>query len=77
MCCKITEDLKRVTYPTLDRARCLPTFEASCLQNVEVIAPTVSTVLINQLKFAYKTIDHPVYEPGDTNYILDEIETLA
>lgn len=77
MCCKITEDPKRVTYPTLDRARCLPTFEASCLQNVEVVAPTVSTVLINQHKFAYKTIDRPIYEPGDTNHILDEIDALA
>ncbi|KAJ5447691.1 hypothetical protein N7445_002512 [Penicillium cf. griseofulvum] len=76
MYCKITEDPRRVIYPTLDRDRYQPIFEASCLQNVKAIAPIVSTVFFNQQKFAYKTIDRPIFEPGDTNHILDEIDAL-
>ncbi|KXG53422.1 uncharacterized protein PGRI_004720 [Penicillium griseofulvum] len=77
MCYEITEDPKRVTYPTLDRNKCLPTVEASSLQNIEAIAPRVSTVIFKQQKFAFKTIDHPIYEPGDTDHILDEIDALT
>lgn len=77
MRCKIAEDPKRVRYPTLDRNQCLPTFKASCLQIVEAIAPTVSTVLFKQQKFAYKMIDRPIYEPEDTEHILNEIDALT
>ncbi|KAJ5742597.1 uncharacterized protein N7511_011329 [Penicillium nucicola] len=77
MCYRIAEDPQRVIYPTLERERCLPTFEARFLQIVEVVAPTVSTVLFKQQKFAYKTIDRPIYEPGDTEHILNEIDVLA
>ncbi|OQD72066.1 hypothetical protein PENPOL_c001G05846 [Penicillium polonicum] len=72
----IAEDPKRVIYPILERQRCLPTFEACCLQTIEVIAPTVSTVLFKQQIFAYKTIDRPIYEPEDTEHILNEIDVL-
>jgi hypothetical protein len=77
MCYKIVEDPQRVIYPTQGRERHLPTFEAHCLQNIEVIAPTVSTALLKQQKFAYKTIDRPIYEPGDTEHILNEIDVLT
>ncbi|KAJ6142637.1 hypothetical protein N7471_002090 [Penicillium samsonianum] len=60
MRCKTAEDPKR----------------ASCLRIVEVIAPTVSTVLFKQQKFAYKMIDRPIYEPEDTEHILNEIDAL-
>lgn len=76
MCCTIAEDPKRVTYPTLERQRGLPTFEAHCLQTVEVVAPTVRTVLFKQQMFAYKTIDRPIYEPEDTEHVLNEIDVL-
>ena len=72
----IVEDPKRVIYPILERQRCLPTYEACCLQTIEVIAPTVSTVLFKQQIFAYKTIDRPIYEPEDTEHILNEIDVL-
>ncbi|KAJ5900020.1 hypothetical protein N7495_004764 [Penicillium taxi] len=68
---------KKVIYPTLDPGQNLPTFRASDLQIVEAIAPTVSVVLFEQQKFAYKKIDRPIYEPSDTDHILDEIEALA
>lgn len=77
MRCKIAEDPRRVTYPTLERERCLPIFEARCLQTVEVVAPTVSTVMFKQHMFAYKTIDRPIYEPEDTKHVLNEIDVLA
>ncbi|KAJ6185216.1 hypothetical protein N7519_006517 [Penicillium mononematosum] len=77
MCYEIAEDPQRVVYPTLERERCLPTFEAHCLQNIEVIPPTVSTALFKQQKFVYKKIDRPIYEPGDTEHILNEIEVLT
>jgi serine/threonine protein kinase len=77
ICYEITEDPWRVTYPTLDRNRCLPIFEASSLRNIEVITPRVSTVKFKQEKFAFKTIDHPIYEPEDTDHILDEIDILT
>ncbi|KAJ5827600.1 hypothetical protein N7447_004363 [Penicillium robsamsonii] len=77
ICCKITEDPRRVIYPTFDRDRYHPIFEASYLRDIKAIAPTISTVFFNQQKFAYKTIDRPIYEPGDTNHILDEIDALT
>ncbi|KAJ5803783.1 uncharacterized protein N7518_000086 [Penicillium psychrosexuale] len=77
MYCKIAEDPKRVTYSALEWERCLPTFEARCLHTVEVIAPTVSIVVFEQRLFAYKTIDRPIYEPEDTNHVLNEIDVLA
>ncbi|CAG8942466.1 unnamed protein product [Penicillium salamii] len=77
MRCKIAEDPMRVTYPTLERERCLPIFEARCLQTVEVIAPTVSTVMFKQHMFAFKPIDRPIYEPEDTKHVLNEIDVLA
>ncbi|KAJ5206571.1 hypothetical protein N7491_002814 [Penicillium cf. griseofulvum] len=73
---EITEDPKKVTYPIFDGNRFLLVFEASCLQNVEVIALTISTVIFKEQKFAFKTIDRPIYEPGDTDQILDEIDAL-
>ncbi|KAJ5550390.1 hypothetical protein N7461_005088 [Penicillium sp. DV-2018c] len=77
MRCKIAEDPRRVTYPTLERERSLPIFEAHFLQTVEVVAPTVSTVMFKQQIFAYKTIDRPIYEPEDTKHVLNEIDVLA
>ncbi|CAG8892382.1 unnamed protein product [Penicillium egyptiacum] len=77
MCYKIAEDPKRVRYPTLNQDRCLPTFDASCLHNVEVIVLRVSTVRFKQHEFAYRTIDYPIYEPEDTNNILNEIDALT
>jgi serine/threonine protein kinase len=74
---EIAEDPTRVIYPNLDRDLNIPTFEASCLQNAEFLAPTVFTVLFKQRKFAYKTIDRPIYEPGDTEHIMNEIDALA
>jgi serine/threonine protein kinase len=74
---KIVEDLMRVTYPTLERERCLPIFKARCLQTVEVVALTVSTVMFKQHMFTYKTIDRPIYEPEDTKHVLNEIDVLA
>ncbi|KAJ5555301.1 hypothetical protein N7535_007740 [Penicillium sp. DV-2018c] len=77
MGCKIAEDPKRVTYPTLEREQTLPTFDARCLQTVEVLHPTVSKVMFKQHMFAYKTIDRPIYEPEDTKHVLNEIDVLA
>jgi serine/threonine protein kinase len=77
MRCDIAEDPERVIYPTVDQVQDLRTFDASCLQMTEFVAPTVSTVVFEQQTFAYKTIDHPIYEPGDTQHILDEIDALA
>jgi serine/threonine protein kinase len=80
ICYKIAEDPKRVmypTYPTLERDRCLPIFEAGCLQTIDVIAPTVSKVMFEQHIFAYKTIDRPIYEPEDTEHMLNEIDVLT
>ncbi|KAJ5135134.1 uncharacterized protein N7515_004412 [Penicillium bovifimosum] len=76
MCCIIAEDPRRVIYPTLERQQCLPAFEARCLQTVEVVAPTVRTVLFKEQIFAYKTIDRPIYEPEDTEHVLNEINVL-
>ncbi|KAL6239578.1 hypothetical protein BDW75DRAFT_227197 [Aspergillus navahoensis] len=42
-----------------------------------VIAPTVSIVLVDQRKFAYKSIDRLIYVPGDAEHILDEIDALV
>jgi serine/threonine protein kinase len=75
--CNITEDPMRVIYPNLDQDLNIQTFEASSLQNTEFLAPTVSTVFVKQQKFAYKMIDRPLYEPEDTNAILNEIDVLA
>ncbi|KAL4781049.1 putative serine-threonine protein kinase [Aspergillus varians] len=77
MCCTITEDPNRVPYPPLDRYRNLRYFEASHLQVVEVITPTVSMVLVGQHNFAYKSIDSPIYVPGDVEHVLDEIDALS
>ncbi|KAJ5925031.1 hypothetical protein N7454_007670 [Penicillium verhagenii] len=41
------------------------------------VAPTVSSILFEQQKLAYKTIDRPICEPEDTQYILNEIDALA
>lgn len=77
MCCNITEDPMRTIYPTLERSRCLPTFEVTSLQTVENIYPTVDTVLFKQHMFAYKKIDRPLYIPSDTETILTESDVLA
>lgn len=77
MRCDITEDPVRVIYPALDEVQKLPAFNASCLENAEFLAPTVSVVRYKQRKLAYKTIDRPIYEPGDTKHILNEIAVLA
>lgn len=77
ICYKITEDPLRTIYPTLEQARCLPTFEATSLQTVEDLYPTVDTVLFKQHMFVYKKIDRPHYIPEDTEDILNEIDVLA
>lgn len=78
---QIEEDPRRIIYPTLDQAEDLPadlpTIEASQLEDVKVIAPTVCSVHFKQKQFAYKKIDRPIYEPGDTEHILNEIKALA
>ncbi|KAH8430495.1 uncharacterized protein LDX57_008157 [Aspergillus melleus] len=73
---QIEEDPRRTIYPILDQAQDLPTFEASHLQDEEDIAATVSTVYFKQKQLAYKKIDRPIYEPGDTEHILNEITAL-
>lgn len=62
------EEPRRVIYPTLkpEQWSPIPRFEARCLQTVEVVAPTVSTVMFKQRMSAYKTIDRPIYIPEDT-----------
>ncbi|OQD77634.1 hypothetical protein PENDEC_c002G01880 [Penicillium decumbens] len=77
LCYTIAEDPKKVIYPTLDRDVNVPTIEATCLQNIELVAPAVSTVTFRQQKLAYKTIDRPIYIPEDTKSIMDEVEALA
>lgn len=77
MCCNVTEDPMRTIYPTLEQARCLPTFEATSLQTVEDIYPTVDTVLFKQDMFVYKKIHRPLYIPDDTDNVLKEIDVLA
>lgn len=74
---QIEEDPGRVIYPILDHTHDLPTFEASHLEDDEFIAPTVSTVRFEQKRFAYKKIDRPIYAPGDSEHILNEIGALA
>ncbi|GIK01959.1 hypothetical protein Aspvir_006002 [Aspergillus viridinutans] len=74
---QIEEDPGRIIYPTLDQAQDLPTIEASHLEDAKVIAPTVSAVRFKQKRFAYKKIDRPIYEPGDAEHILNEINALA
>ncbi|RJE18586.1 Protein kinase domain-containing protein [Aspergillus sclerotialis] len=73
----IAEDPERVMYPILDRSQNLPTIDAGRLEIIEAIAPTVSTVLFQKNKFVYKTIDRPIYIPGDTEHILNEINVLT
>lgn len=75
--CTIVEDSKRVIYPPLAGALDLPLLEACELQKSELIAHAVSTVYVKQQKFAFKTIDRQIYEPQDTEHILDEIQALA
>lgn len=77
VCCSITEDPNKVPYPSLDRCRGLRKFEASHLQKVEDITPTVSIVLVKQRKFAYKSIDRLIYVPGDAEHVMDEIDALS
>ncbi|KAJ5721597.1 uncharacterized protein N7483_009531, partial [Penicillium malachiteum] len=81
MHCNIMEDPGRVISLTIDQRHLhvqdLRTFDASCLQKTKFVAPTVSTVTFEQQKFAYKTIDPSVYEPGDTQNILYEIDALS
>ncbi|KAL2865146.1 uncharacterized protein BJX67DRAFT_359366 [Aspergillus lucknowensis] len=43
----------------------------------EKIAPTIAVVLVQQRKYAYKTIDRPIYEPEDTQSIIDEIDPFV
>ncbi|KAJ5106867.1 hypothetical protein N7456_003542 [Penicillium angulare] len=75
---KIEEDPKRVIYPSFGQIQCcLRTFDASCLQSGDFIAPAVSAVIVEGKKYAFKTIDRPLYEPRDTQDILDEIHALA
>ncbi|KAL5332150.1 putative serine-threonine protein kinase [Aspergillus crustosus] len=77
MCCTITEDPNKVSYPPLDQCWGLQKFEACHLQKVEEITPTVSIVLIEQHKLAYKSIDRVIYVPGDAEHVIDEIEALS
>ncbi|KAL4960853.1 uncharacterized protein BDV14DRAFT_181783 [Aspergillus stella-maris] len=75
-------------YPPLElvaRHHNLAHYNTSTLDLLEDkdIYPTVSVVRVpswhqnqNQ-KFAYKTIDRPIYIPEDTQCILDEINVLA
>ncbi|EED14485.1 serine-threonine protein kinase, putative [Talaromyces stipitatus ATCC 10500] len=74
---QIEEDPGRIIYPILGQDQDLPIFEASHLQDEKVIAPTVSIVRFKQKRFAYKKIDRPIYEAGDTQHILNEIDALA
>ncbi|PWY71113.1 kinase-like protein, partial [Aspergillus sclerotioniger CBS 115572] len=71
------EDPGRIIYPILYQSQALPTFEASQLEHDEVIAPTVSIVRFKEEQFAYKKVDRPIYEPGDTEHVLNEITALA
>ena len=49
-----TEGSTRVIYPDLDRGLKLSIFEAHCLQKIEDVAPTVSTVMLEKQKLPYK-----------------------
>jgi len=73
----VREDPRRIIYPTLNGVPTLEKFSANQLQVKEWISPTVFKVLFRQDVFAYKTIDRPIYEPGDTEHILEEIKALA
>ncbi|PYI04455.1 putative serine-threonine protein kinase [Aspergillus sclerotiicarbonarius CBS 121057] len=73
----IAEDPGRTLYPILNQAQDIPTFEARQLEQEEDIAPTVSIIRFKEKHFAYKTIDRPIYDPGDTEHILNEITALA
>ncbi|KAB8262347.1 kinase-like protein [Aspergillus pseudonomiae] len=77
MSTQVEEDPGRVTYPILDNVQDLPIFKASDLEDDEFIAPTVSKVRFKQKRFAYKKVDRPIYVPGDTEHIMNEITALA
>ncbi|KAJ5921425.1 hypothetical protein N7466_009751 [Penicillium verhagenii] len=75
---KVEEDPNRVIYPHVSQIQyCLRTFDISCLHSGDFIAPAVSAVIVEEKKYAYKIIDRPLYEPRDTQDILDEIYALA
>lgn len=74
---EIAEDPERVIFPTFDQIQGLRTIDASCLQDTETIAATVSTIVLEGQKYAYKRIDHLFHGPGDTQPILDEINALV
>ncbi|KAL4899829.1 hypothetical protein BDW74DRAFT_183316 [Aspergillus multicolor] len=74
----ITEDPKRVVYPPVeDRNRGLRQFKASQLQVLDMVAATVSIVLVEDQKFAFKSIDRLIYVPGDDEHVLNEIDALV
>ncbi|RDW76889.1 uncharacterized protein DSM5745_06881 [Aspergillus mulundensis] len=79
MRCTVTEDPDRVIYPPIDEQphRGLRQFKASHLQVVDVIDATVSIVLVEDRKFAYKSVDRPIYLRGDTEHLLDELDALV
>ncbi|PLB48323.1 putative serine-threonine protein kinase [Aspergillus steynii IBT 23096] len=74
---QVEEDPGRTVYPLLDQSQDLHAFEACYLKDEKVIAPTVSTVNFKQKRLAYKKINRPIYVPGDTEHILNEIIALA
>lgn len=75
--CDIREDPRKITYPTLDQVPDLAKFNTDQLEVKDWIYPTVFKVSFGQDMFAYKRIDRPIYEPGDTKHILGEIKALA
>lgn len=75
--CDIREDPRKITYPTVDQVPDLAKFNANELEIKEWISPTVFKISFGHDMFAYKRIDRPIYEPGDTKHILEEIKALA
>ncbi|RJE20011.1 Protein kinase domain-containing protein [Aspergillus sclerotialis] len=75
--CDTREDPRRITYPSLDQIPDTAKFNADQLEVKDWISPTVFKVSLGQDIFAYKRIGRPIYEPGDTKHILEEIKALA
>lgn len=77
---RIDEDPRRTIYQIPDQALGLPIFDPSHLEDDGFIgsSPQPSPQSVSKRKiFAYKKFDPPIYAPGDSKHILNEITALA